>query len=79
MLREAEKVIAQNDRIKCTADSPGSLAGIRLQDDRSEGKIGSYKQFEGTSVIILDNCPVTIDPFVIQYSQKYINTFFDHF
>lgn len=37
LLKEAEKVIAQTGRIKCTVDTPNSLAGIRLQDKSAEG------------------------------------------
>lgn len=37
LLREAEKVIAQSERVKCTVDSPGSLAGVRLQEKQFEG------------------------------------------
>lgn len=38
LIKEAEKVIAQTERIKCTVDTPNSLAGIRLQEKLSEGK-----------------------------------------
>lgn len=37
LLREAEKVIAQSERVKCIVDSPGSLAGVRLQEKQFEG------------------------------------------
>lgn len=39
LIKEAEKVIAQTERIKCTVDTPSSLAGIRLQEKLLEGKI----------------------------------------
>lgn len=38
LIKEAEKVIAQTERIKCTVDTPSSLAGIRLQEKIAEGK-----------------------------------------
>lgn len=38
LIKEAEKVIAQTERIKCTVDTPNSLAGIRLQEKLLEGK-----------------------------------------
>lgn len=37
LLKEAEKVIAQSGRIRCQADTPQTLAGIRLQDKSAEG------------------------------------------
>lgn len=37
LIKEAEKVIAQTERIKCTVDTPSSLAGIRLQEKPLEG------------------------------------------
>lgn len=37
LIKEAEKVIAQTERIKCTVDTPNSLAGIRLQEKLPEG------------------------------------------
>lgn len=37
LIREAEKVIAQTERVKCTVDTPKSLAGIRLQEKLLEG------------------------------------------
>lgn len=37
LIKEAEKVIAQTERIKCTVDTPNSLAGIRLQEKLLEG------------------------------------------
>lgn len=39
LIKEAEKVIAQTERIKCTVDTPSSLAGIRLQEKLLEGII----------------------------------------
>ncbi|XP_031630005.1 general transcriptional corepressor trfA isoform X2 [Contarinia nasturtii] len=38
LIKEAEKVIAQTERIKCTVDTPNSLAGIRLQEKLSEDR-----------------------------------------
>lgn len=37
LIKEAEKVIAQTERIKCTVDTPNSLAGIRIQEKLPEG------------------------------------------
>lgn len=39
LIKEAEKVIAQTERIKCTVDTPNSLAGIRLQEKLPEGEL----------------------------------------
>lgn len=39
LIKEAEKVIAQTERIKCTVDTPNSLAGIRVQEKSPDGKI----------------------------------------
>ncbi|XP_055314709.1 uncharacterized protein LOC129575331 isoform X2 [Sitodiplosis mosellana] len=38
LIKEAEKVIAQTERIKCTVDTPSSLAGIRLQEKLLEDR-----------------------------------------
>lgn len=38
LIKEAEKVLAQSERIRCTADTPNSLAGIRLQEILLDGK-----------------------------------------
>lgn len=38
LIKEAEKVIAQTGRIKCTVDTPSSLAGIRIQEKLLDGK-----------------------------------------
>lgn len=33
LIKEAQKVIAQTERIKCTVDTPNSLAGIRTSQE----------------------------------------------
>lgn len=38
LIKEAEKVLAQSERIKCTADTPNTIAGVRLQEKLLEGK-----------------------------------------
>lgn len=37
LLKEAAKVIAQAERIKCTVDTPKSIAGVRIKDKEVEG------------------------------------------
>lgn len=34
LIKEAQRVIAQTERIKCTVDTPNSLAGIRTQEGK---------------------------------------------
>lgn len=41
LIKEAEKVIAQTERIKCTVDTPNSLAGIRKQEKLLEGNFAN--------------------------------------
>lgn len=38
LIKEAAKVLAQSERIRCTADTPNSLAGIRQQEKLLDGK-----------------------------------------
>lgn len=38
LIREAAKVLAQSERIKCTADTPNTFAGIRLHEKLLDGK-----------------------------------------
>lgn len=38
LIKEAAKVLAQSERIKCTADTPDTLAGIRHQEKLLDGK-----------------------------------------
>lgn len=43
LIKEAAKVLAQSERIKCTADTPNSFAGIRLQEKLLDGKCVKVK------------------------------------
>lgn len=45
LIKEAEKVIAQTERIKCTVDTPSSLAGIRKQEKLLEGNFTNPSSF----------------------------------
>lgn len=36
LIKEAQKVIAQTERIKCTVDTPNSLAGIRISQEGNQ-------------------------------------------
>lgn len=44
LIKEAAKVLAQSERIKCTADTPNTLAGIRLQEKLLDGKYVKVKR-----------------------------------
>lgn len=44
LIKEAAKVLAQSERIKCTADTPNTLAGIRLQEKLLDGKCVKVKR-----------------------------------
>lgn len=44
LIKEAEKVIAQTESVKCTIDTPNSLAGIRLQEKLLEGNTNPVRK-----------------------------------
>lgn len=60
LIKEAAKVLAQSERIKCTADTPNTFAGIRLQEKLLDGKcvkvttFGRRKSLHSTNRLISD-------------------------
>lgn len=48
LIKEAQKVIAQTERIKCTVDTPNSLAGIRTQEGKFQNTI--FNQYHKSNI-----------------------------